>query len=117
MANIMYDVIMNETENKRPRGRPPLSTEEKTERQKVYTMRSNESHKKSNYAASKKHRQLHPENYQVYYEPKVRIPKELRPVLKNLIAQTGLSITKLFVQAVEEKYGVVLHTVDTPNED
>lgn len=50
------------------------------------------------------------------YEPKLVIPSEYREVINNLADQNGLSVSRLFVSAVEEKYNVVLHNnADTEN--
>lgn len=62
--------------------------------------------KAGGYAAQKKYRATHPNSK---YEPKVRIDKNFKPVLQALLDETGLSITDLFVNAVEEKYDIKLH--------
>ena len=102
-------------EEKKRRGRPPLSPEEKALRLKEKNKRDIERQKNNGYAAQKKYRLAHPDNVvkwrQRFYEPKIRIPKELRPILNSLIKDTGLTITQLFVSAVEEKYGVTLHDI------
>lgn len=106
---------MNDTTKKR--GRPPLSPEEKEQRRIAKNAATNAYHKKNGYASQEKYRQAHPEKYRAYretarertYEPKVRIPIELKVVLEELLKQTGLSISQLFIGAVEEKYNITLH--------
>lgn len=95
-------------EEKKKRGRPPLSPEEKEKRRIVRNKSAADRHKKNGYVAQKKYRNSHPEKYNQNYEPKIRIPLEKKDVLTKLIGQTGLTITQLFVGAVEEKYGVNL---------
>lgn len=94
------------------RGRPPLSPEKKAERVIAKNKSTNEAHRKSGYSAQKKYRASHPEVYRGRtYEPKLRIPMDKKDTLAQLMAQTGLTITQLFVGAVEEKYGVILHEI------
>ena len=95
-------------EIKKKRGRPPLSPEKKTERIIAKNQSTNAYHKKTGYAAQKKYKASHPEVY-CAYEPKIRMPVDKKDVVTQLTAQTGLTITQLFVTAVEEKYGVILH--------
>ena len=45
------------------------------------------------------------------YEPKLNIPACKKGTLFLLMEQTGMTTTQLFVSAVEEKYGVDLHSV------
>lgn len=99
------------------RGRPPLSSEERAKKASEHSKQSVERHKNTGYAAQKKYRALHPDRVraqaQRYYEPKVRIPITSKPVLDELLASTGKTISELFIGAVEEKYGVaILKPVD-----
>lgn len=78
--------------------------------------------KEGGYAAQKRYRENHPEKVQEWrtriYEPKIRIKKEFRNVLEKLLNETGYSITELFVNAVEEKYDVLLHDpIDKKNNE
>lgn len=95
------------------RGRPPLSPAEREARRIAKNKQTVEWHKSTGYAAQKKYKESHPESRANergrVYEPKIRIPMELKGNLESLMKETGLSITRLFVSAVEEKYGVVLH--------
>lgn len=61
--------------------------------------------KEGGYMSQKRYRESH---RGIYYEPKIRIPAAKEPVLKKLLADTGLSITELCLTAIEEKYGVDL---------
>lgn len=101
-------------------GRPPLPPEEREARRIAKNKRTTEWHKSTGYAAQKKYKAAHPEHRANergrVYEPKIRIPMELKENLEILMNETGLSITRLFVSAVEEKYGVVLH-YDIDNHD
>lgn len=105
-------------------GRPPLSPEEREKRRIENNRRAAERFKKNGYAAQKKYRALHPEQQvkahkkerEQNYQAKIRIPIECKDTLDGLVSQTGLSIARLFVSAVEEKYGVVLHRdIDKPD--
>ena len=97
------------TEKKR-RGRPALSPEEKEQRRKERNRRDNERKKAMGYIAQKKYRE---KKKHITYQPKLCIPVEKKEDLFRLLEQTGLSTTQLFVGAVEEKYGVVLRkTID-----
>lgn len=106
---------MNDTSKKR--GRPPLAPEEKEQRRIAKNAATNAYHKRNGYASQEKYRQAHPEKYRAYretargrtYEPKVRIPIEFKIDFEELLKQTGLSISQLFIGAVEEKYKVTLH--------
>lgn len=89
--------------NKR-RGRPPLTDEQREERsirRKAMAVK-----RQQKYAAA------HPEKVkasrQRYYEPKVRIPIENKPILEQLLIDSGLSFTSLCLEAIEEKYSVTL---------
>ena len=62
--------------------------------------------KAGGYASQKRYREKHKGDV---YEPKIRIKKEYKKNLETLLSATGLSITELFVSAVEEKYNIVLH--------
>lgn len=58
-------------------------------------------------------------NY-VKYGVKIRITKKYKDTLKELSKATGLKPKELFLRAVEEKYGVVLHDIansDDKNEE
>ena len=94
-------------EVKNKKGRPPLSAEEKEARVIEQNKKSAAAHKESGYAAQQKYRETHPEKYD-NYEPKIRIASEFRGTLSKLLSKTGLSITNLFIGAVEEKYNVKL---------
>ena len=51
------------------------------------------------------------------YGVKIRITQKYQPVLKELTKQTGLKPKEIFLQAVEEKYGICLHsTLDNTDE-
>lgn len=73
--------------------------------------------KEGGYATQKKYRVEHPDRVkaarikaaQKNYEPKVRIPREYKTAFDALLTQTGLTITELFIGAVEEKYNIILH--------
>lgn len=104
------------SEAPKKRGRTPLSPEEREIRRITENKRAMERHKRNGYAAQKKYRVTHPERYRQNYEPKIRIPLEFKPLVENLTKSTGLSITQLFVSAVEEKYQVILHR-DIENAD
>ncbi len=99
---------MNDTSKKR--GRPSLPPEERERRRVEHNKKANERHKNNGYAAQKKYKEAHPEKYKgINYEPKVRISMEYKPVFEELLNRTGLSITQIFLGAVEEKYNVSLH--------
>ena len=89
-----------ETKN---RGRPRTLTDE--ERRQLKNKRSNEQHKKSGYSSQKRYRQEHKNDY---YDARVIMRREFKHALDTLLAHTGMSSAKLFLSAVEEKYGVTL---------
>ena len=103
----------NQTE-KKGRGRPPLSPEEKELRRIEYNRRSNEHHKKTGYVAQKKYKGTHPEVYD-FYQPKVNIDKQYVDVLKSLVEKNQMTISEFFVDAVEKVYGVALSKKDWQN--
>lgn len=94
------------TNNKR--GRPSLSPEEREERRKAKNKRDNERKKAQGYTAQKKYRENRKGRV---YEPKLAIPASKKDALFQLMEQTGMTTTQLFVTAVEEKYGVDLHSI------
>lgn len=98
--------MADETKNKG--GRPPLSPEEREERRKAKNRRDNERKKAQGYTAQKKYRENRKGRV---YEPKLTIPASKKDALFQLMEQTGMTTTQLFVTAVEEKYGVDLHSV------
>jgi len=79
----------------------------KGQRQDTINKQSAQRHKQTNYAAQKKYRENNPDVYD-FYEPKVRIPSEYRDTIKALSKKTGMSITELFIGAVEAKYNITL---------
>ena len=107
------------SEAPKKRGRPPrqpLTPEEIEERRIAQNRSAAERRRKNGYAAQKKYKSTHPEKYHLNYEPKVRIPLEFKTTIESLTKKTGLSITQLFISAVEEKYGVLLHyNIDNRN--
>lgn len=111
---------MSDTPKKR--GRPPMPPELKAqvlEERRIKKNAYKKAYDKANgYSSQKKYKAAHPEVYRGrHYEPKLRIPLGRKDTLAQLMAQTGLTITQLFVGAVEEKYGVILHDdVDNPEE-
>ena len=94
-------------ETKKKGGRPPLSPEEREERRKAKNRRDNERKKAQGYTAQKKYRENRKGRV---YEPKLTIPVSKKDALFQLMEQTGMTTTQLFVSAVEEKYGVDLHS-------
>lgn len=99
-------------ENAKKPGRPPLSPEEREARRKAKNKRDNERKKAQGYTAQKRYRENR--KGQVY-EPKLVIPASKKSVLFELMEKTGMTTTQLFVTAVEEKYGVDLHTSVSDN--
>lgn len=69
------------------------------------------------YNAHKKYAANNPEIYakssKKYASTRYRIhlimAKDFKETVENLASEAGLSISQLFVSAVEEKYGVILH--------
>jgi predicted DNA-binding protein len=47
-----------------------------------------------------------------YYQTTIVLPKESKEIIDKLVAETGLSKSRVFTTAVEEKYGIVLHSED-----
>ena len=90
---------------KKKRGRHPLSIEEREARQKERNKRSAEIHKKNGYAAQKKYREEHPFN-EVYYEIKIRVPKKNKEIVSGIIKQSGMSATQFFASLVQEKFDI-----------
>lgn len=74
--------------------------------------------KAGGYAAQKRYRTNHPDRVREQnqkqrgktYEPKVRIPIEHKATIDELLKATGLSFTQLCIAAIEEKYGITLHS-------
>lgn len=97
-------------EPKKKRGRPPLSPEAKAENYEERKKYTNEWHKKTGYAAQKKYRESHPFVYseRKYHEARVHISREKRDILKELAKREKITISELFIIAVEEKYKVNL---------
>jgi hypothetical protein len=66
--------------------------------------------KKSGYATHKKYDKEH------MFRVSLRLHKEFRPVLEKLISDIKKPTTALFLEALEEKYGVILHkSIDNEN--
>jgi len=93
------------TEVKKGRGRPPLSPKEKEARHRETKRKYRESHKEQEIASAKirgkKAREL-------YLTVRVPILRELTPTLERIVAETNMKASKLFLSAVEEKYGIKL---------
>ena len=86
---------------KKPLGRPITLTPEQREQRRVENNRKrNECHKRANFAAQKK-------NDKNYTKP-VRVHKSFNDTLAALSTKTNMSVNKLFITAVEEKYNVTL---------
>lgn len=104
------------SEIKKKRGRPPLSPEERELRRIERNKRSSEAHKKSGYAADKRYRENNPDKIskknRIYRNKNdsltVTLSKEYRSVIDRLTNETGLSISDLFITAVEMQYDVKL---------
>lgn len=92
-------------EMKKKSGRPPLSPDEREARRKAKVQRDNNRQKERGYPARKNYVERHRGEI---YEPKLRIPAANKPELEQLLAETGLTMTQLFVGAVKEKYGIDL---------
>lgn len=95
--------MADETKNKG--GRPPLSPEEREARRRAKIQRDNERQKERGYPAHKNYIERHKGEI---YEARVRIPSSNKPVLEQLLSETGLTVTQFFVNAVKEKYGIDL---------
>lgn len=73
--------------------------------------------KATGYAAQKKYRETHPNAERERSAKRridsrtiaIRIKREYEPVLDEIVSSTGRTMTDIFISAVEEKYGVVLH--------
>lgn len=92
-------------EAKKKIGRPPLSPQEREARRIAKNRYGNERQKQRGYPARKRYVEKHRGEI---YEPKLRIPAYNKPLLEKLLADTGLTITQLFLDALETKYGVDL---------
>jgi len=114
-------------DEKKKRGRPktPRTEEElqqlQGKRREWYKTYKKTYDQVTGYASQKKYKANHPERVREQkrrqgaklYEPKLRIPIEKKPELEKLLSNTGLTISQLFLGAVEEKYGISLQkTVD-----
>lgn len=113
-------------EEKKKRGRPPLTDEQKEMRRIEANKKQADRHKRNGYASQKKYKEAHPDKEREwhkisrarYYMPTLRIPKEFHANLVELSNQAGLSINQLFINAVEEKYNIVLHkSLDNPHDN
>lgn len=112
--NVAEVMIMAYDTTKKRRGRPPLSDEERELRRIETNKKQAERLKRNGYAAQKKYRETH-SGYKKNYEPKIKIPLEFRSNLDELLSKTGMTITELFVGAVEEKYAITLrYPIDKP---
>jgi len=94
-------------ETKRGRGRPPLSPEEKEAKQLILNKKSAQCHKDTDYAAQRKYRENNPDKYK-RYSVKIVIATEFKETLDTLVESSGLSLTSLFINAVEEKHNIKL---------
>lgn len=96
---------MADTTSTKKRGRPPLTDEQRKERNT--RRRAMAVKRQQKYVAS------HPDKIkalrEAYYEPKVRIPIEHKGIIDELRIATGLSFTELCLTAIEEKFNVSLH--------
>lgn len=103
-------------EEKKKRGRPPLSPEEKENRRVAKIANVAAYHKKTGYAAQNKYKKSNPEKYREYnrrsrekvYEPKIRLPLSKKETLQDLLKAEGLSLTQLFAVLVSKEYGIDL---------
>jgi hypothetical protein len=90
------DVVDND-KSKRKRGRPPyLTDEERAERKKMWNRKRNTVYRRNG------------SQRDTYYMPAVLIPKELQQALVDLAKSKNMTISRLFLTAVEEKYRIKL---------
>ena len=92
----------DKTTEQRGRGRPRLTDEEQEQRRIKRRKYDAERLKKSGYSAQKTYRKKN------YRECKILIRNEYSNELDALLDSTGLSISELFIGAVEEKYDITL---------
>jgi|GEM_PF-1740046 len=116
----MYDIFMNDNQNKRPRGRPPLTPEQREESRIRNNKRTNQHHKNTGYASQKKYNESNKESVsegsrirskkvrEKYCDLGILILREKRDELNRILEDTSLTITDLFINAVEEKYNISL---------
>lgn len=116
-------------EEKKKRGRPQLSPEERELRRLEKNRKASIYRKTTGNAAQKKYRKTHPEKTKelrakqhekerdTIYQPRLRVPVFSKEKLEKLCADTGLSITQLFFSLVKEKYGVDLSAPNPNNEN
>jgi hypothetical protein len=101
---------MDETPKRK--GRPPLPPELKKPKKKP----ERNYHNESGYAAQKKWSAKNPQirkecdkkRRETHYEAKFRISKDFAPVIEKIIKDTGFSANALLIDALEQKYGVIL---------
>jgi hypothetical protein len=105
-------------EEKRKRGRPPLSPELKAERAAARKEYNKAYLKAHGFAAQRKYdktekgvaarRNYVKKNAGKRYAARISIPASKKDVLLDLVKSSNMSINKFFVSLVEEKYNVDL---------
>lgn len=104
--------------------RPKTKAEEELkERKREYDREYSKKYaQRTNYAAQKRYKENHPDRVKQQdqarrkdlYEPKLQIKVWNKPAYENLLKETGMNQTQLFISLVKEKYGIDLAS---PNPD
>ena len=90
----------------RGRGRPVTLTPEEREQRRIERGKiSNEHHKKTGYASQKKYGN---ESHLI----RIFVNEKFKTLIEELERKTGMSQPRIFLTAVEEKYGIRLHDID-----
>ena len=88
-----------------PRKKQSLTPEELEAKRIAQNKRTNEWKKAHGWVHQKKYQQAHKDDY---YSPKIKVPSENKQALKQLLANTNKTLSELFFELVEEKYGIIL---------
>ena len=79
------------------------------------------SSKEGGYVNQRNYERRHPDKIKAkrarYHNLRIMVHKDFKPLIDSLAEQEGLSLSKLFVHAVEEYYGVTIHKGGNKKED
>ncbi len=96
-------------EEKKKRGRPPLSPEIKAERIKAHQAASADWHKKNGYSSQRTYREKHKGER---YDIRISMPAKNKSKLLSLSTNLQKSPSELFFDAILTQYGVDLKKSD-----
>ena len=93
------------TKEKKGRGRPPLSLDEKKKRKNA----SNKKYVQNNpEKIAESYRKRNVKRKESHFEIRISVRKDLSEIIKKTAQEANISVRTMFLNAIEEKYGINL---------